>query len=65
MLCKNPKETKVNIIDSIMGSGKTSWAIQFMEGMHRSYQKFLYITPFKSEVERVIGSVNSDFKNNH
>jgi len=61
MLCKNPIETKINIVDSIMGSGKTSWAIQFMKEAPK-YKKFLYITPFKSEVERVISSVNSDFK---
>ena len=61
MLCKNPIETKINIVDSIMGSGKTSWAIQFMKEAPQ-YKKFLYITPFKSEVERVISSVNSDFK---
>ena len=31
MLLKRPVQTKINIIDSIMGSGKTSWAIQFMK----------------------------------
>ena len=61
MLCKNPTSTKINIIDSIMGSGKTSWAIQYMKEAP-AYQKFIYITPFKTEVERVISSVNRDFK---
>lgn len=44
-----------------MGSGKTSWTIQFMRSAP-AYQKFIYITPFKNEVERVITSVDRDFK---
>lgn len=42
----------VTVIDSIMGSGKTQWAIQQMNEAD-SGQKFIYITPFLSEVERV------------
>lgn len=61
MLCKSLTETKINIIDSIMGSGKTSWAIQYMNEA-LVYQKFIYITPFKTEVERVLSSVNLNFK---
>ncbi|WP_342503460.1 hypothetical protein [Lysinibacillus sp. FSL L8-0126] len=61
MFCKKPTQTKINIIDSIMGSGKTSWAIQYMKNAP-AYQKFMYITPFKTEVERVIASVNRGFK---
>src|SRR4051794_9555748 len=61
MLYKNPTETKTTIIDSIMGSGKTSWAIQYMKNAPPN-QKFIYITPFKTEVERVISSVNCNFK---
>ncbi|MBO9129073.1 hypothetical protein [Bacillus sp. 165] len=38
-----------------MGSGKTSWAIQHMEEALAS-KKFIYITPFKSEVERVLNA---------
>ncbi|TKI85383.1 hypothetical protein FC699_30675, partial [Bacillus wiedmannii] len=61
MLLKHPVQTKINIIDSIMGSGKTSWAIQFMKNAP-AYQKFIYITPFKNEVERIITSVNRNFQ---
>lgn len=61
MLCKSLTETKINIFDSIMGSGKTSWAIQYMNEA-LAYQKFIYITPFKTEVKRVLSSVNRDFK---
>ncbi len=44
-----------------MGSGKTSWAIQYMNGSHES-EKFIYITPFLNEVERVKREVtNKEF----
>lgn len=52
MLLKIPTQKNINIVDSIMGSGKTSWAIQYMNEAP-TYQKFIYITPFKTEVERV------------
>jgi hypothetical protein len=61
MLLKIPTQKNINIVDSIMGSGKTSWAIQYMNDAP-AYQKFIYITPFKTEVERVLSSVNRDFK---
>ncbi|KKK39710.1 hypothetical protein WQ57_02060 [Mesobacillus campisalis] len=60
MLIRKPIQNKINIVDSIMGSGKTSWAIQYMNES-AFYKKFIYITPFKSEVDRVINSVNRDF----
>lgn len=41
-----------------MGTGKTSWAIQYMNEAPL-YQKFIYITPFLNEVERVIKSVKN------
>lgn len=47
---------KINVIDSVMGSGKTSWAIQHMSGA-ASDERFIYITPFLAEVERVKESV--------
>lgn len=61
LIIKKPIQTQINIVDSIMGSGKTSWAIQHMKDAP-AYKKFIYITPFNSEVERVISSVNLDFK---
>lgn len=48
----------INIVDSIMGSGKTSWAIQFMDTTDTE-MKFIYITPFLSEVERIKSSIKS------
>jgi anti-sigma28 factor (negative regulator of flagellin synthesis) len=61
MLLKIPTQKNINIVDSIMGSGKTSWAIQYMNEAP-TYQKFIYITPFKTEVERVLSAVNRAFK---
>ncbi|CAM4393629.1 hypothetical protein BAMA_13045 [Bacillus manliponensis] len=61
MLLKRPATKKINIIDSIMGSGKTSWAIQFMKNAPE-YRKFMYITPFMSEVQRVINATNRGFQ---
>ncbi|PYZ99095.1 hypothetical protein CR205_11210 [Alteribacter lacisalsi] len=45
--------TTINVIDSIMGSGKSSWAIQYMNSSP-ARKKFIYITPFADEVERII-----------
>lgn len=45
---------KVHVVDMIMGSGKSSAAINYMN--HNKGQKFLFITPFLSEVERVVKS---------
>lgn len=60
MLLKKPNSTKFKIIDSIMGSGKTSWAIQYMNNSPCK-MKFIYITPFLNEVERVISSTKRNF----
>ncbi|MDM5229342.1 DEAD/DEAH box helicase family protein [Cytobacillus sp. NJ13] len=46
----------VTVIDSIMGAGKTSFAIQTMKNAPET-QKFIYITPFLDEVERIKESV--------
>ncbi|WP_246603135.1 hypothetical protein [Sporosarcina aquimarina] len=45
----------IKVIDSIMGSGKSSWAIQHMNNAP-ARQKFIYITPFTDEVDRIITS---------
>ncbi|MEK5426967.1 hypothetical protein [Cytobacillus sp. FSL R7-0680] len=52
---------KINVIDSVMGSGKTSWAIQYMNEADK-LERFIYITPFLSEVKRIKeGVVARDF----
>lgn len=44
----------IKIVDSVMGSGKTTAAIRFINDSPEDV-KFLYITPFLSEVDRVMG----------
>lgn len=46
---------KVKVIDAIMGSGKTHKAIEEMK-THKG--KFLYVTPFLNEVERIKDNVS-------
>ena len=46
---------KIKVIDSIMGSGKTSWAINEMD--KNTDKNYIYITPYLTEVERVKKSV--------
>ena len=41
----------INIVDAIMGSGKTSAAINYMNA--NPDKRFLYITPFNDETERI------------
>ena len=53
---------KINIVDSIMGSGKTQAAINFMNNSDESVH-FLYVTPYLTEVERIIKSCpNKNFR---
>lgn len=51
-------QPKINVIDSIMGAGKTSWAIQHMNEADTE-RNFIYITPFLDEVKRVKDSVSN------
>ncbi len=47
----NKKYIDVNVIDSPMGWGKTSWAIQYMNSHPEN--NYLFITPFLTETERI------------
>lgn len=40
----------ITVVDSIMGSGKTTWAI---EKVKNSNERFMYITPYNDEIKRV------------
>lgn len=53
---KKDKGTQITIIDDIMGSGKTSWAIQFINEAPID-NKFIFITPFENETERIKANV--------
>lgn len=48
--------TEVTVVDAVMGSGKTQWAIQHMNEAG-PLENFIYITPFLSEVSRIKESV--------
>lgn len=49
--------SKIKIIDSMMGTGKTSWAIDYMN--ENKDKKFIYITPYLSEIERIKNSCSN------
>lgn len=49
--------SKVTVIDSPCGYGKTSFAIQMMK--NRLDDKFIYITPFRDEIDRVIDACDN------
>jgi hypothetical protein len=44
---------EIKVVDSIMGSGKTSWAIQHINDSKFNDKRFIYITPFLDEVKRI------------
>lgn len=46
---------QVNVADSIMGSGKTQAAINYINKSDQN-KKFMYVTPYLTEVERIISS---------
>jgi len=51
----------ISVVDSVMGSGKTSYAIQEMNSNPR--KKYIYITPFLNEASRIVASCPElDFK---
>lgn len=54
------EQKKVKIYDAIMGSGKTHDAIERMKSYIDIGQKFIYITPFLGEIDRVKKSLGSD-----
>lgn len=48
--------SKTIVIDSIMGSGKTTWAINYMNS-HQD-KNFVYVTPFLDEIQRMKSALN-------
>ncbi|MED3825128.1 DEAD/DEAH box helicase family protein, partial [Priestia flexa] len=47
------KLSKVTVIDSIMGSGKTSWAKEYMK-RHQKSKRFIYVSPYLEEIHNNI-----------
>lgn len=65
---------KIKVIDAICGAGKTSYAIQMINDASKLYKisnefgkeyksdkKYIYVTPFLSEVERVVNNTKAEF----
>jgi len=50
--------SNITVIDAIMGAGKTNYAIRYMSEAPDT-ERFIYITPFLSEVERIISNVKT------
>lgn len=44
------QQPNITVVDSIMGSGKSSWAIEYM---NRSDSSFIYCTPYLDEIDRI------------
>lgn len=44
---------EIFIVDSMMGSGKSTWSIQYMKKRQKEGERFIYVTPYLDEVERV------------
>lgn len=51
---------KITVVDSIMGSGKTSWAISYIN--QNPDENILYIAPYLDEATRIGSSVERDMK---
>ena len=47
----------ITVIDSIMGSGKSTWAFNFINS--NPEKKYLYVTPFIDECARAIHACNA------
>lgn len=54
------KHSKVEVYDAIMGSGKTYDAIKRMKKYLKEKKKFIYVTPFLSEIKRVAENFNNE-----
>lgn len=50
----------IHVVDSIMGSGKTNWAIQYMN--ENPDKKFVYITPYTEEIDERMLKVCKGFQ---
>lgn len=54
------RKVKIKVVDAICGAGKTSYAIQEMSFPFG--RRYIYVTPYLREIERVISATNKDFK---
>lgn len=54
------KKAEITVIDSVMGSGKTSWAIDYIN--YHPDENIVYIAPYIDETERIKQAVHRDVK---
>lgn len=54
------KKVKIKVVDAACGAGKTSYAIQEMKSPFGG--RFIYVTPYLKEINRVIEATDKDFK---
>lgn len=52
--------SKITVVDAICGAGKTSWSIQHVKEPFSGM--FIYVTPYLSEIQRIIENTDGDFK---
>lgn len=50
----------ITVVDSIMGSGKTTWAINYIKA--HPEENFMYITPYLEETDRIVTSTKPERK---
>ena len=55
--------SNIVIIDSPMGSGKTTWAINNLLNPN-PIDNYIYVTPFLSEIDRIIAATKGHKKFN-
>lgn len=51
-------KSTVTVVDSLMGSGKTTWAINYMK--EHPEENFMYITPYLDETDRIVESTKPE-----
>jgi thymidine kinase len=51
------KTNNITVADEIMGSGKTFDAIEIMKFYNATGQKYIYVTPYRNEIKRVVKDV--------
>lgn len=52
--------SNITVVDSVMGSGKTSWAISYIN--NHTDENICYITPYLAETDRIKSSVQREMK---
>lgn len=47
------EKTKVKVVDAVCGAGKTTAAINYINDKSNDGQRFMYVTPYLTEVQRI------------